>query len=228
MDKAVKRSPVEEMARAQGARFALVAGWQVPQQFSSETEENICARETLALMDGSANGKILIEGQQAGEMLMLADLAIGEGKEKEYGQVFRLRRDLYFLKSTPERATELAGRWESQAASGDSLVTVSDVTHGHGELWLVGPASPTLLSRLCGLDFRDRSFPNMSVRQSSVAKVAQIIVRRDLSSLPVYALVGPRSLVAYLWQTILQAGQDLGIGLMGQAAWESLALAPDR
>jgi heterotetrameric sarcosine oxidase gamma subunit len=222
MNEPVKHSPVEAIAREQDADHDIVDGWQLPLQFSSEAYERSLAQQAVALMDGSANGKIRIEGQQAGDVLRLSDLNIGEGREMGYGQVFRLRRDLYFVKSSPEQVTELTERWETQAALHDSLVTVSDVTHGNAELWLIGPASTSLLSRLCSLDLQSKTFPDMSVRQSSVAKTSQIILRRDLGSLPAFALVGPRSLAAYLWQTIMQAGQDLGIGPMGRMAWTSL------
>ena len=54
-------------------------------------------------------------------------------------------------------------------------------------------------------------------KQSSVAKTTQLIIRRDLGEQPAYALIGGRSLAAYLWQTIMEAGQDLDIQPVGNA-----------
>jgi heterotetrameric sarcosine oxidase gamma subunit len=92
------------------------------------------------------------------------------------------------------------------------------MTHGRAELRLIGPASAELLSRLCGLDFHPSAFPNLTARQSSLAKTTQLIIREDIGALPAYSLVGARSLGAYLWLAIMQAGRDLDIGPLGQAA----------
>ncbi|MCP5095608.1 MAG: hypothetical protein GY943_08660, partial [Chloroflexi bacterium] len=67
----------------------------------------------------------------------------------------------------------------------------------------------------------DSEFPNGMAKQSSVAKTTQIIIRRDLGNMPAYALIGGRSLAVYLWQTILEAGQDLGIQPVGLEALSS-------
>jgi heterotetrameric sarcosine oxidase gamma subunit len=113
----------------------------------------------------------------------------------------------------------------NQAADHPDLITVTDVTHGNAELWLIGPNSAELLSRLCGLDFHDSQFPNGTAKQSSLAKTTQLIIRRDLGDVPTYALIGGRSLAAYLWQTILEAGQDWGIQPTGLAALRPLTTA---
>jgi heterotetrameric sarcosine oxidase gamma subunit len=106
---------------------------------------------------------------------------------------------------------------------GDDLITVTDITPGCAELWLIGPHSPLLLSRLCGLDFHERRFPNHTAQRSSVAKTTQTIIRRDRGDLPAYALIGRRSLAAYLWQTIMEAGKDLKIQPIGLDAFKQLA-----
>ena len=112
---------------------------------------------------------------------------------------------------------ETAVTLTNQAANSYNLITVTDVTHGSAELWLIGPNSAELLSRLCGLDFHDSQFPSGTAKQSSVAKTTQLIIRRDLGEQPAYALIGGRSLAAYLWQTIMEAGQDLDIQPVGNA-----------
>jgi heterotetrameric sarcosine oxidase gamma subunit len=98
-----------------------------------------------------------------------------------------------------------------QAKDSPGLITVTDMTYGQAELWLIGPKSVAVLSRICGLDFHDSHFPNGAAKQASAAKTNQIIIRRDLGEVPAYMLIGPRSLAAYLWNSIMKAGQDLGI-----------------
>ena len=98
---------------------------------------------------------------------------------------------------------------------------MTDVTHGRAQFRLTGPGTVDLLSRLCALDFDDSRFPDGTARQTSVAKTTQLVIRDDLheGTGPSYRLIGARSLAAYLWQTILEAGRDLGVRPLG---WEQV------
>ncbi len=212
----MKLSPIYEIAKQLNAEFVEQAGWQVAQNLGK-----VASIESVALCDQSHNGKIRIEGQTAGAMLDADELAIGASKAVEYGLIYRLRQDLFFV-SVAGYSEETAVTFTNQAANSPDLITVTDMTHGSPELWLIGPNSAELLSRLCGLDFHDSQFPNGTAKQSSVAKTSQLIIRHDLGETPAYTLIGGRSFAAYLWQTILDAGQDLGIQPIGSAVLESL------
>lgn len=218
MTQPTKLSPLHNTLAARQAHFVKQAGWQVAKQLGDVDRETAVARTAVALIDQSANGKIRIEGNAAGEMLGAADLPVGHSQTGEHGVLYRLRRDLFFMHTTPDDVDAATQALTAQAAAADGLITVTDVTHGNAELWLVGPRSAELLSRLCGLDFHDSQFPNGTVKQSSVAKTTQIIIRRDVDDMPAYALIGGRSYGVYLWETIMEAGQNLGIGSAGQAA----------
>jgi heterotetrameric sarcosine oxidase gamma subunit len=107
------------------------------------------------------------------------------------------------------------------------LITVTDITHGRADLLLVGSRSTELLSRLCSLDFHPGHFPDLSAKQSSVAKTRQLILRHDIkprdgAPILTFSLIGARSLAAYLWGTIQEAGHDLDLTPIGQSALEKL------
>ncbi|MCA9924075.1 MAG: aminomethyltransferase family protein [Anaerolineales bacterium] len=214
---AIKQTPIYEIAKKSNAEFSEQGGWQIAQNFGKAV-----SMESVALCDQSHNGKIRIEGKTAGAMLQADELAIGGGKAVEAGRIYRLRRDLFFVMTEAGAVADVVLSLTNQAANHPDLITVTDVTHGSAELWLIGPNSAELLSRLCGLDFHDSQFPNGTAKQSSVAKTTQLIIRRDLGEHPAYALIGGRSLAAYLWQTILEAGQDLGIQPVGNAVLAEL------
>ncbi|KAA3664277.1 MAG: aminomethyl transferase family protein [Chloroflexi bacterium] len=220
----VKLSPIHEIAIQKQAHFVNQQGWQVVDSYGDITAETAVITTHTALCDQSHNGKIRIEGKMAGTMLNADELVINAGKPFSVGWVYRLRRDLFFVSVAAEDVEETAVSLTQQANNNPGLITVTDITQGNAELWLVGPKSAELLSRLCGLDFDNNAFPNGVAKQSSVAKTNQIIVRRDLDDVPVYALIGGRSLAAYLWQTILDAGQDLGIQPIGQEAIRKLTI----
>jgi heterotetrameric sarcosine oxidase gamma subunit len=214
---AIKQTPIYEIAKKSNAKFVEQDGWQVAQNFGKAA-----STESVALCDQSHRGKIRIEGQTAGAMLDADELAIGVGKAVDDGRVYRLRRDLFFVTTVAGAVADVAGSLTTQAANSPDLITVTDVTHGNAELWLIGPNSAELLSRLCGLDFHNSQLQDGTAKQSSIAKTTQLIIRRDLGEQPAYALIGGRSLAAYLWQTILEAGQDLGIQPIGSTVLESL------
>jgi heterotetrameric sarcosine oxidase gamma subunit len=216
----MKLSPIYEIAKQLNAEFVEQDGWQVAQSFGKAA-----SMESVALCDQSHNGKIRIEGQTAGVMLDADELAIGAGKAVDDGWIYRLRQDLFFVTTGAGVVADVAVPLTQQAPNHPDLITVTDVTHGNAELWLIGPNSAELLSRLCGLDFHDSQFSNGTAKQSSVAKTSQLIIRCDLKDVPAYALIGSRSLAAYLWQTIMEAGQDLGIQPIGLAALRPLTTA---
>lgn len=259
----VKTGPIDEIARARQATVETRAGWRVVTRFARTEDELRAARERVALADDTANGKLLLEGFEAGAVLQeayaLSVPEIGKSAAFNDGFVYRLRRDLFFLSTVPggERAVaeqiDAAARVPfllpgmSQAGTlpgsprvlahpsalenngvgeikggGARFVTITDVTHGNAELRVVGPSASALLSKLCGLDFHAREFPNGAVKQSSLAKTVQIIARRDLGELPAYSLIGARSLAAYLWETILRAGEEFGIAPIGQDSIQTL------
>ncbi len=192
-------------------------------------------RCTAVLFDASENGKIMVEGVEAAGMLKQvwpgllwgggdSDLAIGSGIEVGSGQVYRLRSDLFFVHTPPAYVAQMLEqlRRHSQASAG--LITVTPVTHGRAELRLVSaeaahPAEGaesrcrTLLSRVCGLDFGAAAFPDLTARMTSLAKTRQLVIRRDQDGQLTFAIIGPRSLGAYVLATLTEAGRDLGIVL---------------
>jgi aminomethyltransferase len=212
-----KLSPLHAVAARAGARFALCEGWQVAQVYTAVEEEVEAARRGAGLADQSARGKILVEGREAASLLGV-ELGIGEGAVSGGNQVCRLRQDLFFVSTPP--GGEGAVLAELRAKIAGRHLSLTDLTHGRAELRLAGPAAPAVLGRLCGLDLA--GFSDGEARQTSVAKTPQLVRRRDLGGLPAYSLVGARSLGAYLWEALLEAGHGLGLAPVGQAALRAL------
>ncbi len=217
-----KLSPVHHEEEKWQGHFIEQDGWQIVQWFSSVEQEIDAARQRVVLCDQSQREKLTIEGNDAGALLDAADLAINAGMMIADGHLYRLRADRFFIGLDKHAALDAQSRLDDMAQAAASLITITNVTDANAELWLIGPHSAGLLSRMCSLDFHDSQFPDSSAKQSSVAKTTQLIIRQDRSGLPAYALIGPRSLASYLWQTIFEAGKDLGLQLMGNMAFEQL------
>ena len=214
-------SPLHSRLRTLDAEFAGRDGWQVAERFPEAGPD--AAARGVAIADESANGKLQVQGEDAeglvGAAFAAPALAVGKSATVETlgpGRVCRLRRDLYFIGTAPaEAAPALERLHREQGASENAETAVTDLTHGRSELRLVGPAAPELLSKVCGLDFDPRRFLDGDARQSSVAKTRQLIVRGDVGRLPSYSLIGGRSLGAYLWDTLMQAGAEFAVAPLG-------------
>lgn len=232
-ERANKLTPLFRLAEKSGARFSNHEGWHVPVGYAAIEDEVAAARGRVVIADSSANGKVIAEGREAESIVRAAwpavTLDIGQGTAASPGNIYRLRADLFFMSTQPGGESEVIGVLNAAASHEDSFVTVTDITHGRAELTIVGPDSAQLLSRLCGLDFHSAAFPNNSARQTSVAKTSQLIIRSDrivasgAKTVTAFRLIGARSLAAYLWETVLEAGRDLNIAPIGQTALEQLA-----
>lgn len=221
----VKHTPIYAQLQHLNAKLGERSGWQVAESIGSLESQIAAARSRLALADESANGKIFVEGEAVEAAVQRAfgvgGLTVHGGRAFAGGHVYRLRGDIYFV-HTPPGGESAAVSKLSAAVDDSQLVTPTEVTHGCAELRLVGRGCAALLSKLCALDFADREFPDGSAKQSSLAKTPQLIIRKDVGGLPSYAMIGPRSLGAYVWDAIMVAGGEWGIAPVGAAAIDSM------
>lgn len=167
--------------------------------------------ENLKLVDLTGVPIVLVQGD-AGQMLQKqlgsSPANPGDIVDVTGGVLARLTRKEFYLFGL---STEV--NLPAAADLSDSQVRATDFTHGRAALKLSGFAAAEVLSKICGLDFRDRAFPNMQAKQSSAAKITTLIARRDEGSTPVYHLHVDRPLGRYFWEIVWDAGQEFGIGV---------------
>ncbi|MCY3766866.1 MAG: hypothetical protein OXH06_15710 [Gemmatimonadetes bacterium] len=216
----VKLSPLHETARNLGAQFTESSGWRIPEAFSTPDAEISAAGRGVALADETANGKIRVEGEEADATWESLELEIGGGAVVGTERVYRLRGDCFFVLTSPGR--DIAVRRTLVDRASDRFVTVTNLTHAWSEIRVLGPYSPSLMSRVCGLDFSDAAFPEGAAKQTSVARTTQLVIRRDAVDLPAFSVLGARSLAAYLWEILMEAGADLQIAPIGLIAIRAL------
>jgi len=225
----IKLTPLHAAAQRLNAQFTETAGWRCPQAYTSVEQEMTAARSLCALGDVTLHGKVQIEGAEAAAAVRAAlgdaPKEIGRGIHVEAGFVYRLRRDMFYLSTPPSQERDALSRLEAALRQAPLFVTITDVTHGLADLRLIGPASRTVLSKLCGLDFHPEVFPDMTARQTSLAKTRQMLIRRDFGELPAYNVIGAQSLAVHLWSVILEAGHEFGIAPIGAAAMATLETA---
>ena len=97
----------------------------------------------------------------------------------------------------------------------DEFLSAVDVTHGHALMRLAGAAAAALLAKICAIDLGDDSTPNGAAFRSSVAKLVTEVVRHDRDGEPAYLLQCDRAFGQYLFDAVLDAGTEFGIGVDG-------------
>jgi len=92
-------------------------------------------------------------------------------------------------------------------------VSVIDLTHGRALLRVSGEAAASTLEKICSLDFTDRMTPDGAVTSASVARVTCDLIRNDLDGVPSYLLACDRSFGQYLFDAVLDAGEEFSIAV---------------
>ena len=146
--------------------------------------------ETARLADSSGRLVLDVRGREHPAALRgrAAPEAVGEVVRVDDGVWVRLRADRWFF------VADTAGG--GPQPSGERNVT--DVTHAYGILSLSGAQAADVLAQVCALDFSDRAFPDQHAAQTSLAKVAALIVRLD-DQQRAYLILVERSVTAYVW-----------------------------
>ena len=198
----------------------------MPEGYLDSEGELRSVREAVGLADESANGKILVEGDAAasalGSVLGLGEIDVLEGVALAECTAYRLRPDHFFLSTAP--GGDLALRRKLEVGSEGGFVTVTDMSHGWSEIRVLGPVGPSLMSKVCGLDFDNAGFPAGTARQTSVAKTNQLVLRTKWGGQPAFSLLGARSLAAYLWTVLLEAGAEWNIAQVGLNAIQAIGV----
>jgi sarcosine oxidase subunit gamma len=93
----------------------------------------------------------------------------------------------------------------------------------HAWFALVGPDAWKLLAKVCAIDFRPKSFADLTIAQTSLAKTTAIIARADRLSTVVHHILVDTGQARYLWSCLVDAGLDLqcrtaGVSMMQEHA----------
>ena len=222
----IKLTPLHSVSQQCNAQLIEHQGWKISQVYTTLEEELEAARQRVAIADVSPNGKIMVQGNQAHAFLTatldLPTITINAGTSVMDVKIYRLRNDIFFISTLPGKEEIIIENLMAATQESNQFITITDVTHGRSEIMIVGPDSQELLSKLCGLDFHPSVFPDMTAKQSSFAKTIQLIIRRDIIGLTAFSVIGARSLGEYLWHTIIEAGYEWDITLIGQLALNTL------
>jgi heterotetrameric sarcosine oxidase gamma subunit len=102
----------------------------------------------------------------------------------------------------------------------ENLVSVFDATHGLALMRVTGARVADLLTKVCGVDLSEEVTPDGAAFRSSVAKLVTDVVRDDQDGVLSYLLHCERSSGQYLFDALIDAGDEFGIEVEGFVAPE--------
>lgn len=86
---------------------------------------------------------------------------------------------------------------------------------GDSHAWFVvtGSKAPELFAKICGIDFRLNKFPDLSIAQTSVAKISAIVTRADIGNTPAFHILADSASALYFFDCLIDAAQEFGSAL---------------
>ena len=219
-------------------------GWQCADSYGSVEAEVQAIREQVGLSDISPLAKLDIQGNDVlaalGQKLSLG-LSLGLSLEtvpvgravripaqalnaQTDGLLCSLTGNHARLISPPGTAGAVHTRVESviQQTADSACIHLTDVTPNFTALQIAGPRSRALLRKLTALDLRPAQFPDLSCAQGSLAGIHALVLRADIQAHLAYQVYCGREFGEYLWDALLDAGQEFGARPFGLAAQRQL------
>ncbi len=211
--------------------------WKRQNWFENSANEHRSVRENVGLYDMSSFGKIRIEGRDATSFLNFVaagqyDVQIGKivysqflnnagGIEADV-TITRLSETAYLV-VTPA-ATRLADQiWLSRNV-GNFNVVITDVTAGEGVLAVMGPNSRKLLQMVSPNCFDNEVNPFGTAQEIEIgmglARVHRVTYVGELG----WEIYASSDQAGHIFDTIFEAGQDVGMKLCGMHMMDSLRI----
>lgn len=235
MSNPLRRTPLYESHRALGARLVEYAGWEMPVQYSGVTAEHHATRNAIGLFDVSHMGELFVEGPGAAACLNelitndLGKLAPGRALYtvacNEAGGilddliVYRVEPEQFLVVCNAANVEKIHAHFGEHTRGKAAYENRSDST---ALLALQGPRAAELVEQLGAMSLG--ALPRFGVARDTLAGVDVLAARTGYTGEDGYELFCGSAQVVGLWQTLLDAGQKLGIKPVGLAARDTLRL----
>ncbi|MBL8669282.1 MAG: FAD-dependent oxidoreductase [Alphaproteobacteria bacterium] len=178
---------------------------------------DVSGRDAAAFLDRVLANRLPEEGR-----LALAPMLNEKGRLIGDFTVGRLARDRFFVIGT-QAAETYYQRWFDRQR-GALSVEVRSLLSALNGITIAGPRSREVLARLVRDDVSNAAFPFLSIRRMSVGMVPCTVSRVSFTGELGYELWCAPDMQRALWDAIMEAGGDLGIGLFGAQALNSMRL----
>lgn len=230
----LRRSFVDRILQAAGARFDEINGAAVAMDFGAAVEAEVAKARTLGLADLSSLPRTGFKGAGTVEWLTAQGLQIGPDSNRAYRQgggerAARLAPTevllLDALSGGGQLVDRLNGAW-SWGAEKPRKPIGYPMPRADSHCWfsVTGEHAPAMFAKICGVDLRPDKFSEGAIAQTSVAKISAIVIRRPAAAaLPSFDLLADSASAEYLWRCVIDAMMEFDGAPVGLAALRELS-----
>jgi heterotetrameric sarcosine oxidase gamma subunit len=212
--------------------------WGRQNWFEYAAAEHRAARQGVILMDYSVMGKLLVQGRDAEKVLnwiCANNVAVPVGRciytqwLNERGRieadltVTRLAQD-QFLILTGDGTITAVHTWLKRNIHPDAHAFVTNVTSAYSVLNVQGPKSRDLLSRVTNADVSNEAFPFLTLQEIDIGYAPVLALRVTYVGELGWELYIPTEFSLHIFDTLMEAGKEVGLVLAGLQALETLRL----
>jgi glycine cleavage system aminomethyltransferase T len=160
-----------------------------------------------------------------GRMVYTAMLNARGGFESDL-TVIRLGETAFLLVTGTAQATRDRD-WINRHI-GDAIAILTDVTSAWSVLSVMGPKAPALLARVSPDDLSEAALPRGAIAEIDVGFARVRAARMSYVGGPGFELYGPTEFVAGVYETLTDAGTELGLKDAGYYAIDALRIEAGR
>jgi aminomethyltransferase len=231
----LRKTPLNDVHRASGAKMVDFGGWDMPVQYSGILDEHKAVRTAVGLFDVSHMGEIEIRGPQALDLVQqmstnnAAKLQPGQAQYSgllyEHGGfvddilVHKVADDSYFI---CVNASNQDKDFEHIAAQNRFDCTVENAGPKYAQLAVQGPQALATLQKLTQTDLA--SIRYYWFKDGEVSGGWARIARTGYTGEDGFEIYVAPELAAARWDEILDAGREFGIKPAGLGARNTLRL----
>lgn len=164
----MKASPINEIHKSLGAKFAELHGWEMPAHYGDPVAEHLTVRRGVGIADISHRGKVWISGKDRAMFLQkilsqdinkltpnggaYSTLLDVKGRMLAYMRIY-CDEDSFLIDTEPGLSEKIVQILIHYLFRED--VRIEDVTERYSLLTVQGPSARDLLSRLTGTEIKD-------------------------------------------------------------------------
>lgn len=235
----MKKTPLYDRHVKWAAHMVDFGGWAMPVQYTNVIQEHVTTRHQAGLFDICHMGELKIQGRQAFDLLQhalsrnLQDQYPGQMKLglllNENGgiiddvTVYFMREDDYLM-VTNATTKDRVYQWliQLKALKNYSDVTITDISDQTGKLDIQGPVSESILQSVVQDPLSDLKFYHSLY--SKISGIPVLVSRSGYTGEDGFEVYASSEEIAFLWDTLLQAGGKDGLIPVGLGARDTLRL----
>ncbi|MGB3307693.1 MAG: glycine cleavage system aminomethyltransferase GcvT [Thermomicrobiales bacterium] len=237
----LKRTALFDRHQAAGARIIPFAGWEMPVQYEGILAEHRRVRTQAGLFDLGHMGEVDVQGRDALAFLQytttndISSLAPGEAN---YGMlpndtggvvddiiVYRMPEghDGYMVVINAANIDRDLARWEElRQRRSDLDVTVRNVSDEFGMIAIQGPNAESIAQKVTDIDLSRVAY--FTLVEGTIAGVPARIARTGYTGEDGFEFFPANADAATVWDALMAAGKDAGLGPIGLGARDTLRL----